>query len=439
MLANKWIHIRNIYFEGNSITKQKIIERELRYKAGDSILASEIETELKYNKKRVFNLQLFAKVEDSICFVNSNTIDITYKLNELFYWLVKPLFSLADRNINVWWYEQHHRLDRSNIGLEFIRQNFRGRNETIGGSIQLGYNKNFDLFYKIPYIDKNLKKGLSFNLNYATGREISYFTDNNKLRFFRSEHYPYQKFQGKIAYTYRHQYASIHEINLSYNFFNISQQLFDLNKYFIGFDKRRINYFELNYIYKYNNTDIRLYPMNGIDLKTTITKRGLGIDKDINQFSAGAEMSYYKPINKLFSTAFVFRGRLSFPQQQPYYFNHALGFKNDYLRGYEYYVIDGSHFGLLRSNVRLKIIDRILHQRLLKIVEFIPIKLYGKVFDDIGYVYNKYQNNSALNNKILNGYGVGLDLLLSYYVKLRIEYSFNHLNQNSLFLHSTKE
>jgi hypothetical protein len=47
--------------------------------------------------------------------------------------------------------------------------------------------------------------------------------------------------------------------------------------------------------------------------------------------------------------------------------------------------------------------------------------------------------NSFLNNRFLNGYGAGVDILLSYYAKLRIEYSFNHLKQNSLFLHTTKE
>lgn len=116
-----------------------------------------------------------------------------------------------------------------------------------------------------------------------------------------------------------------------------------------------------------------------------------------------------------------------------------MGFKSEYIRGYEYYVMDGSHYALLRSNLRFKILDRILTQNILKFIKYIPLKIYSKAYDDIGYVHNSNPQNSKLNNKLLNGYGVGLDVLISYYVRLRLEYSFNHLRENALFLHSTKD
>ena len=207
---------------------------------------------------------------------------------------------------------------------------------------------------------------------------------------------------------------------------------------FLG-PRRRINYFELNYIFKYNNTDIRLYPINGIEMKTILSKKGLGIDKDVNQLSLYTESSFYRNVYNNISASLVFRGRVSFPQAQPYYFNRAMGFKNEYVRGYEYYVIDGSHYALLRSNIRYKVLDFIWTQNFVKLIKHIPIKVYSKVYNDIGYVHNDNPMNSFLNNRFLNGYGAGVDILLSYYAKLRIEYSFNHLKQNSLFLHTTKE
>lgn len=437
-LSPPYIHIREIIFSGNNITKPNIVLRDMGIKNGDSIKASDIDYELNYNMKRILNLQLFSTVKYEVHPVSADTIDVEYKVTELFYWLAKPLFSLADRNLNVWWVEQNHRLDRTNIGLEFTRINFRGRSEKIGANFQGGYNKHFELFYQIPFIDKKLKQGLGANILYSTGREINYITDSNKIYFYRSEHYPFQRFQAKLAYTYRNAYAAIHEINLSYNFFNISKPLYDLSPTFLG-RVRRINYFEFNYIFKYNNTDIRLYPINGIDLKTIVTKKGLGVDKDVNQFAIYNETAYYRSLFRNISSSFIFRGRLSFPQHQPYYFNRAMGFKNEYVRGYEYYVIDGSHYAILRSNIRYKIFDRVITQNLLKIIKHIPLKIYSKIFDDFGYVHNEDPQNSFLNNKLLNGYGAGIDLLISYYVKLRIEYSFNRLNQNGLFLHSTKE
>jgi outer membrane protein assembly factor BamA len=435
---SKWLHIRNINFIGNKITKPSIVLRDMSIKSGDSVQSDELEYELNHNKKRIINTQLFSTVKYSYQSIGSDSIDVNYEVTELLYWLVKPLFSLADRNLNVWWVEQKRRLDRTNLGADLTRVNFRGRNEKIGGLIQVGYNKYFELYYSIPFIDKKMKQGMGASITYETGREINFITDQNKLYFFRSEHYPYQRFKSKLAYTYRNRYAAIHEANISYNFISISKPLYELSPGFLG-GLTRVNYFELNYIFRFNNTDIRLYPINGIELKTVISKKGLGIDKDVNQFSISNETSYYRSIYKNVSSSFIFRGRLSFPQNQPYYFNRAMGFKSEYVRGYEYYVMDGSHYALLRSNLRFKILDRILTQNILKFIKYIPLKIYSKAYDDIGFVHNSDPQNSVLNNKLLNGYGVGFDVLISYYVRLRLEYSFNHLRENALFLHSTKD
>ena len=434
----KKVYIHNIEFKGNDITKRQIIEREMTIHQGDSLLSSELESEVQFNKRRILNLQLFSSVQYEIRAIDDNQVDIEFSLIELFYWIPKPEFSLADRNINVWWKEQGRRLDRTNIGVQLTRINFRGRSERIGGTVQVGYNKYFDFFYKVPFIDKNMKQGVGISATFATGREINYRTFQNKLEFYRNDNYPYRFFQTELTYTYRPAYAIIHEFNLSYNHYAITKALFNANPDYLG-GKKKINFFELKYTFAFNNTDIRVYPLNGLETKTSISKRGLGLDKDLNQFRIRTELSYYKKLNNFLSAALVFRGRISFPQRQPYVMDRALGFKNDYVRGYEYYVIDGSHYALLRANLRHKIIDRVLHQNVIRFIRHIPLRMYLKAYDDIGYGYSEFAGNSFLNNTILNGYGVGLDIVVSYYAKFRIEYSFNHLKQNGLFLHGNKE
>ncbi len=346
--------------------------REMNINIGDRILVNELEAVLLFNKRRLLNLQLFSNVEFDILSKTNDSIDISFKVVEIFYWIPKPIFSLADRNFNVWWYEQNNRLDRTNIGLELTRMNFRGRNERLGGTVQLGYNKFFDVFYKIPYIDKNFKNGLGISMTYQTGREINYATDSNKLVFFRSDEYPYRYFQTELTYTYRPAYALIHEFNLSYNYMNITQALYNKSPDFLNY-KKRINFFELKYTLKYNNTDIRIYPINGIETKLLITKKGLGLDKDINQFSAYGEAIYYKHLWQGFSGSIGVKGRFMYTKDAHYYYNRALGFKSQYIRGYEYYVIDGSHYGILRSNLRFKIIDKTI-----KITLFNGIKLFNQ-------------------------------------------------------------
>lgn len=436
--ARTMLFIRDIRFKGNEITKPQIILREMTIRAGDSILRTDLEDELDFNQGRILNLQLFSTANFTIIPIDEKQIDVEFTVTEIFYWIPKPEFALADRNFNVWWREQHHSLDRTNIGIQVTRVNFRGRNERIGGTAQAGYNKYFDIFYKIPFIDNKLKRGLGISATYSTGREVNFRTVKNKIDFYHNEDYPYKYFQTELTFTFRPAYAFVHEFSLSYNNYTITDALFDKNPEYLG-GKKKVDFLELKYIVGFNNTDVRVYPLDGIDAKGTISKRGLGIDKDLNQLSIRTEVSYYKKLTKFLSSSFVFRGRLSFPQRQPYAYGRALGFKNEYIRGYEYYVIDGSHYALLRGNLRHKIIDKVLHQNIIQFIRYIPIRLYAKVYDDVGYVYTEQPGSSFLNNKILNGFGAGIDIVVSYYAKFRIEYSFNHLRQNGLFLHGNKE
>lgn len=430
--------IANIIFEGNKVTKPNIILREMNVSRGDSVNVSDIENILEYNKRRILNLNLFSRARYEYSYDSLGQLNIVYHLNELLFWEPVPIFSLADRNVNVWLFEMGAKLNRTNIGMELTKTNFRGRNELLGGVVQLGYKKYFKIFYKTPNLDKKLRHGFGASIIYETGREHFYETRDNKLLFYSSENYPYTRFQAKVSYTYRLGYASIHELELSNNQFSITQQLATLNPNFLG-GTRKVNYMEAKYSYRFNNTDLRIYPSQGVEALFSIAKRGFGLTKEVNQFQLYADVSYYKSIYKNVSYGGSFLGRLSFPNIQPYFFDRAQGFKNQYVRGYEYYVIDGSHFSIIRNNIRYKIFDKIISQRLLPILKYIPLRIYGKAYDDLGYVYAAQPKNSFLDNRWLHGYGVGVDIVISYLTKIRVEYSFNHLNQNGLFLHGRKD
>ncbi len=435
----KKILLRSVTFGGNKITKAAIIAREMNIHAGDSLVVQDVEYLLEFNKRRILNLQLFSRVEYCIDAWDDTGIDVVYEVNEILYWLPAPIFSLADRNFNVWWIEEGRRLDRTNIGFELTRINFRGRDERINILVQLGYNKLFNLSYRIPYIDKRLRYGFNAGLTYATGREINYETDSNKLLFYANEHYPYRRLQARVGTSYRKAYVAVHDLQLSYNHFGISEELQQKNNDYLG-GTLRADYLEWMYNYQFNNTDARVYPTKGMEIRANAVYRGFSFTAgDINQLAVMGDASWYKPLSRLFSVALAGRARFSVGAQQPYFMNRAMGFRADYLRGYEYYVIDGSHFAMGRTNVRMRIIDRVITQRIVPLMTYIPFRVYVKSFHDIGYVYNKFPGNSYLNNRLLNGYGVGVDIVVSYYARFRIEYSFNHLGEKGLFLHGSKE
>jgi outer membrane protein assembly factor BamA len=437
--SSEYVHIRNLTFEGNKITKEFVILREMNIAVGDSVIAYNLQEILEFNKTRMLNSKLFSKVEFEIARREGDSIDVIYTVNELFYWAAHPYIELADRNFNVWWYEMDRKLNRLNLGIDFDRKNFRGRNEEIGGEVQVGFNKHVYLYYSNPFIDKTLKHGMRAVASYNTGKEIHLATDSNKQVFYRNEtQNPFQRFRLELSHLYRPRYAAMHETRLGFNHYSVTDSLMYEQPNFLG-GKNKISYFELWYQFKYELTDDRNYAENGWELEFSASKKGLGIFNDINQTSFYTHIANYQQLSNRFSTAVHLRGRLSFPDKQPFFNNRAMGFKNDFLRGYEYYLMDGSHYGLVRGDVRYKFLDFAAKQKMIPILQYVPIKAYAKTYADAGYIRNMNPGNSFLNNRPLTSYGLGIDLVISYYVMIRIEYSFNQFGQNGLFLHGRKE
>ena len=47
----------------------------------------------------------------------------------------------------------------------------------------------------------------------------------------------------------------------------------------------------------------------------------------------------------------------SFPNEQPYRFLRALGYQEDFIRGYELYVIDGTAYAYMKTGFRHLLFD----------------------------------------------------------------------------------
>ena len=56
---NTWVHIREISFSGNTISKSHIVLRDMSIQPGDSILATDLDFELNYNKNTLNSELLF--------------------------------------------------------------------------------------------------------------------------------------------------------------------------------------------------------------------------------------------------------------------------------------------------------------------------------------------------------------------------------------------
>jgi hypothetical protein len=65
----------------------------------------------------------------------------------------------------------------------------------------------------------------------------------------------------------------------------------------------------------------------------------------------------------------------------------------------------------------------------------VPINIYGRTFGNTGYTYNPNPGNNYLPNKMLFSGGFGIDITTIYDFTLKLDWSFNQLGENGIFIH----
>jgi outer membrane protein assembly factor BamA len=430
--------IKTINISGDRKTKDAIILRELNVKPGDCIEQEELAAVLELNRLRLMNLRLFNDVKVSWTPVSADTFSMDIVVLDRFPILPEGNLEFADRNFNVWWTEQNMDLRRINIGLTLNHNNFRGNRETVGVTAQVGYTQKIGVSYSRPFVDKNQKHGYGMSFFGLQNREIAYKTDGNKLLFLRSNNnFMQRRFDASVWYTYRPQYAATHLVQLSFHHYWIGDTIAQLNPEYLGGGRKQENVIQLSYRLEYNAVDNWNYPLTGKRFVGTFDQK-FALNNGNWQSSLNLHYDHFlNPFNKWY-VSFILRGRVSFPQTQPYIFRQNLGYEYDYIRGYEYYVIDGSCFGIIRANLKRELLNLRINLPI-RFFQVIPIRVYGKVYGDFGAGYNKYPVNDRLYNRTLYSGGIGIDIVTLYDIKLRIEYTVNHLKEKGLYLHRNGE
>ena len=440
--------LKKIMIFGKRKTKDNIILRELNVKEGDCIsgLTSKDDREnnllaiADFNRKRLMSLKLF----NDVTITWSESADGGYWMNiyviDRFPIIPDVNFEFADRNFNVWWTEQHHDLSRLNLGLTLNDNNFRGNHESISVTGQVGYTQKVGISYARPFVDKDQKHGFGVSFFGLQNREIAYKTENNKLLFLRSNNFFMQRrFDASAWYTYRPKYATTHVFQLAFHHYWISDTIAQLNPDYLGNGHTEENILEFKYRFEYNAVDNWEYPLTG---HRFIGEFDNNWAMENNTFQTALNLhfdQYFRLLPKWY-LAVILRSRVSFSQSQPYIFRHNLGYDFDYIRGYEYYVIDGSAFALGRLDFKRELLNMKIRLPV-RYFEVIPIRIYAKAFGDLGTGNNKYAylDDDHLNNRALYSCGLGIDVITLYDIKVRIEYTINHLNEKGLYLHRNGE
>jgi len=388
---------------------------------------------------RLLNLGLFTTVQIQTQPSGPDEIRWEIEIQERWYLIPKPIFKLADRNFNVWWDEMNRDLRRINIGLTLIDNNFRGNLESLSATVQAGYTQQLAIEYIRPYVEETQRHGIGFYVAVTQSGELPYMTDSNKQRFARLPGtHIIRQYDAGISWYYRGHYAVRQSLTLAGHQADISDTLLQLNGEYLGKSRNRLRYGDITYRLDYNGVDNWNYPLHGFKSVNHIIVRK-GLEGFGWQAQWKTETGIFRQLrNRLYGQA-IFRGRLSLQDEVPYFLQGALGTKTDYVRGYEYYVVDGTHFGLVRFDLKYALLNHTFRNLGFRYLPELPLRLYPKLFADAGMVHNPFPGNSFLHDRMLYSAGIGLDMVSAYDFKLRLEACVNHLGQYGLYLHLNGE
>lgn len=432
--------IAAINISGHKQTKEAVILREMSIKVGDVVCMDTIEVLLHLNYQRLYNLNIFTDINMTSKSIDSGRIEINVALKEQWFLIPQADVQLADRNINVWWYEQNRDLSRINLGLYLQHKNLTGHLDKLSISSHLGYTQQLSANYFRPYIDKQQKQGIGFGAGYSRSKELAFATSENKLLFTRHNNdFLYHYFFANASWYYRAAYHTRHIVTMAYNDYKVGDTIVQLNSDYFRNASTILRYFELAYRYEYNGVDNWNYPRRGIKIVGSVASRW-GMEGMDYQALAGLELGLFAKLQNRWYGSLVFRGRTTFTQQQPYFLQAAMGYKSNYVRGYEYYVIEANHFALGRLSLKYEALRKQFHHLPFRYLPELPIWIYPKIFVDAGYAANNQAApNNSLANTFLYSIGCGVDIITAYDLKLRIEFAYNHLGENGLYLHANSE
>lgn len=438
--------IDSISVVGNEKTRAAIILREMSLQAGDTLQVEHLSDAIEQSEQMILNTGLFNRASISFKAWEGATgrIHLLVTVEETWFVYPIPIFELADRNFNVWWVEQNRSLKRTNYGVDFAHINVSGRNDRLKASLKYGYTRRYSLSYTMPYINRARTFGLSADVSFLRNREVNYQTKENKQAFFKREDaFMLDRFSADMGVIYRPAIRNYHRLNLRFQQNRVGEEVaWDLNPKFFLNGRRSQRFLALRYQFLYENRDVASYPWKGSFLQATVEKQGLGVWNERNGMTLDAAYARYFPFSEQWSLGVEARGKLSLIRSpQPYRQNRALGFGDNNLRGFEYYIIDGLDMGMLKSSFKFRFWDnRIYFGKLMPISAFrtMPFRLHLTFNSDFGFVNSPHSSvelNNFLENRLLWGGGIGLDIVLFYDKVIRIEYSVNDLLENGLFLH----
>ncbi len=435
------VRVLDIGITGARITRDRIILREMLVRAGDTLSSKVLYEKLERSRQNLVNTGLFNTVAVTPLYIDPGTVIIEVAVNERWYIWPAPIFELADPNFNTWWLTKD--LSRANYGMYLYNYNFRGRNETVYAMAQLGYTQQFALHYQVPFFDKKQRWGISMGGSLMQQAEVTAATVDNVRILLANPDGPNRiERRADIRLDLRRRHDVRHRMRFGFVQAEVSDTVVQVARDYFDGSSTNTRYLSLGYTFILDRRDVRFFPREGHLTEIHVDRYGLGpLDRaspDLTTVLAST-IRWWKVQEKV-TLAMSLRGKRSFGAP-PYFLQEGLGYGR-YVRGYEYYVIDGEHSLLWKGNFIFQLFaprEYRLEALPLEAFRTLYFAMYLDLFADVGRVWDsRFADRNFLANEWMGGYGIGLNLVSSYDQVVRAEYSLNALGEHGFFLHFTQ-
>ena len=422
--------ITAIVVEGNVRTKEAVIERELGFTAGQSIVYSD--SMLGVWRMRLESTKLFNWVE--ITRSSSDTLSI--RVVERWYIWVKPEGGFLDRNFSEWW--KNRDINRLSIGATVYVNNLLGQQEGFFIRQVKGFMAAGGLGFQRPFPKYKDCNAWKFSLDNMRSRRAWINSIDNKVVI--KEHWDLRqqeqlvgiaeykrrfeyKWQGVVRYKFFRDYAAQDIEALNPNYFIAPNVVTNENDDWKQYTQSLYTGFVRD---TRNQTN---YPTRGSECKAGVLgglQRSNNVVRPYGEFES--EYRGFYPLGSHTSLAVLAQVRYR-AGTLGYVLQRQMGYGMEYVRGFEAFVFDGAGLMLGKAAWRYQLLH---DQRSMKLrflpsaYEKVPIQCWFNIFADVGRTLSPYQiDQNPMSHQMLMSLGAGLDLLCYYDALARFDCSYN--------------
>jgi outer membrane protein assembly factor BamA len=386
--------VRAISIAGNETTKEYVITRELAMKTGDTLTAASLE----FNRNRVYNLQLFNKVEAEQRDVDGG-VAVTFRVYERWYIFPRPVLGFKYRDLEKFYY-----------GAGLSHANFRGRNEKLFVSFATGYDQWINFVYQNPKLTADDDIFFRLTLQYQNQHSLNV----------SSVEYLNTNYNANVSLGKRYGLFSTVVATYGYTSLHVGDLVPGRTVSADGTDE----FFWLNASYSYDSRNVREYPTDGMLFSGSISKFGFGASP-LDIISYHADVRKFYPLNETFSFGVRSFATTTVGGVVPEHKRTFFGF-DERVRGYFRDRLEGESSWGVNAEVRFPLLPPETHE-----LDFIPLDqfkyfrfgIYGGLFADAGKIW--FRNENVLEAPLYSGVGAGLHFLLGYSMVLRAEAAVN--------------